>query len=130
MTASARRTPTPGSVVVGLDDSTGAAHALAWAAEQAAREDRPLTLLHGIPFLLIRERDVPADLDVIEGKLGLLEILTECGNEFGKLVRKCRDYLWVRVGLALVPKDAAYAAAGGENPPVCGTVQRVTLLIA
>lgn len=47
MTASARRTPTPGSVVVGLDDSTGAAHALAWAAEQAAREDRPLTLLHG-----------------------------------------------------------------------------------
>ena len=35
-----------GSVVVGVDGSESASHALAWAAEQAAAEQRPLVLVH------------------------------------------------------------------------------------
>ncbi|GCD89083.1 universal stress protein [Nocardioides sp. LS1] len=38
----------PGSIVVGVDGSTSSTRAVAWAAEQASLEHRPLTLLHTI----------------------------------------------------------------------------------
>ena len=38
-----------GSVVVGVDGSESAAHALTWAADQAAAEQRPLVLVHAGP---------------------------------------------------------------------------------
>ncbi|HEY0951154.1 universal stress protein [Nocardioides sp.] len=38
-----------GAVVVGVDGSESATHALAWAAEQAAAEQRPLVLVHAGP---------------------------------------------------------------------------------
>ena len=38
-----------GSVVVGVDGSPSATHAVTWAAEQAAAEDRPLVLVHAGP---------------------------------------------------------------------------------
>ncbi len=37
---------TPGTIVVGVDGSTHAQRALAWAAEQAVLEGRPLTIVH------------------------------------------------------------------------------------
>jgi len=41
----------PGSIVVGVDGSTSAVHAVAWAADQAVLEHRPLTLAHGTGHL-------------------------------------------------------------------------------
>lgn len=41
-------TTAPGSIVVGVDGSVGSDQALDWAADQAAAEHRPLTLLHGV----------------------------------------------------------------------------------
>jgi nucleotide-binding universal stress UspA family protein len=54
MTETDRTTPRPGSIVVGVDGSDGAARALSWAVEQARAENRPLTLLHSGGESLLR----------------------------------------------------------------------------
>ena len=41
--------PSPSTIVVGVDDSAGSLQALEWAVEQAALEHRTLTLLHALP---------------------------------------------------------------------------------
>ena len=40
-----------GTIVVGTDGSSGAAHAVDWAADQAAREHRTLTLVHALDHI-------------------------------------------------------------------------------
>lgn len=54
MTDADRTTPRPGSIVVGIDGSEGAARALSWAVEQARVDNRPLTLLHSGGESLLR----------------------------------------------------------------------------
>lgn len=50
----------PGSIVVGIDGSVGSGEALDWAADQAVREHRALTLLHGVdPVVFAGGGDYP-----------------------------------------------------------------------
>lgn len=49
-------TPTPGSIVVGIDGSASSDHALTWAIEQASAERRPLTLVHAVKPMTTNEK--------------------------------------------------------------------------
>ncbi len=88
-----------------------------------------LGFLDHVPFGLIGVADVAADLDVVEGQVGLEEVLTEGGDQFFKLFGEGSDDLGVGVGFALIPKDAADAGTGGEEAAVGGAVERVALFV-
>ena len=88
-----------------------------------------LGFLDHVPFGLIGVADVAADLDVIERQIGLEEILAEGGDQFFEFFREGGDYLWIGVGFALIPEDAADAGASGEEAAVGGAVEGVALFV-
>ena len=84
-----------------------------------------LGFLDRVPFGLIGEAYVAADLDVVKRQIGLKEILTEAGDEFFKLLGEGGDDFGVGLRLALIPENATNAAAGGEESAIGGAVKRV-----
>jgi nucleotide-binding universal stress UspA family protein len=59
-----------GTIVVGIDGSTSSGRALRWAADQAAAEHRPLTLVHTIPAGALAYPS-PANVTIAEARMAL-----------------------------------------------------------
>ena len=72
-----------GAVVVGVDGSTSALQAIDWAARQAAREHRPLVLLHAF-----RALDTQANLWLVRAGADVSQILGQVEGEARALVEQ------------------------------------------
>ena len=88
-----------------------------------------LGFLDHVPFGLILVVHVAADLDVVEGQIGLEEILAEGGNQLLEFFGESGDHFRIGFGFALIPEDAADAGAGGEEAAVGGAVEGIALFV-
>jgi len=123
-------TPTPGSIVVGLDGSPSSGRALGWAMRQAAVEHRPLALVHSASLGAAGD----AWAGVPGAEVGrVLEDLVIAGRELlaGAAERVSREEPTVVVQEVLStedPRDALLHLAGAATMTVVGSRGRGPVL--
>src|SRR5271165_3365980 len=79
--------------------------------------------LDSVPFFGIGGTHVAADLHVVEGEIGLIEIGSHGVYELAKTGFKLRRSFWISVGFALIPEDSLDTSAGCAKAAEHGAVE-------
>lgn len=89
-----------------------------------------LRFLNVVPLGDVGRTDVAADLDVVEGEIGIAEVGAEGGDELHEAGFEIRSGARISVGFSLVPEDAFDVAAGGTEAAEHGAVEALAAAVA